>query len=389
MDKNFFKKTFFLGLVVFVFSFAQHAIASSCPFTRELSSGVTHQEVAELQRFLSNDSTIYPEKLVTGYYGNLTVNAVKRFQGGAGLLQSGKVDMATMNALCMIFEQFVLQTGGYSEPAKVATTTAKAITQAPQDFSSSGSSCPFDRELSLGNKNNAVTELQKFLSNDESIYPEKMVTGYYGNLTVNAIKRFQAKAGLLQSGKVDMATSTVLCQMFLSYKLSEPVKIDVSFSSDGCVVKTVNLGPGYFEAANSEVASLQKYLNQNGFYPENIVSGFYGNLTAAAVKRLQSHYGIKATGVIDKDTMTVICGSASSAYSDSSGSIDLAISNIEADPAQIDVNVPVKISVSHKNIGNINSGNHRTSLLINEQEVAFMQSNGLKPNEEINSINHT
>ncbi len=384
------KKIFFIGMFLLLLACFGNANASACPFTKELSKGVTHQEIAELQRFLSNDSSIYPEKIVSGYYGSLTVNAVKRFQEKAGLLESGNVDLATIGALCVVFDQFVSQTGGYSEPAKVTagTTTTPAKTTNTQSSSFSvGSSCPFDRELSLGSKGNAVTELQKFLSMDGSIYPEKIVSGYYGKLTVNAIKRFQEKAGLLQSGKVDVATATILCQMYLSYRTTETVSVDSSFAKSSCVFQTVNLGPGYFESANSEVSNIQKYLNQKGFYPENIVSGFYGQLTASAVKRLQKHYNLEQTGIVDSKTIAAVCGSSDSAVSQN-GLADLAISNIEADPAQVDVDVPVKIKISHKNIGVVDSLKHKVSLFVNEEEVAYKSNVSLKVNQEINSIDH-
>ena len=38
-----------------------------------------------------------------------------------------------------------------------------------------------------------VTRLQRFLAGDPSIYPEGRITGYYGSLTVAAVKRFQER----------------------------------------------------------------------------------------------------------------------------------------------------------------------------------------------------
>lgn len=64
-------------------------------------------DVSLLQRMLSQDSGIYPERLITGYYGNLTRNAVKRFQKEYNLAQTGVVDTATKNKLNEIFLQFL------------------------------------------------------------------------------------------------------------------------------------------------------------------------------------------------------------------------------------------------------------------------------------------
>lgn len=49
-------------------------------FTKKLYRGVRDKEVEKLQELLSNDTEIYPEGLVTGYFGELTAKAVKKFQ---------------------------------------------------------------------------------------------------------------------------------------------------------------------------------------------------------------------------------------------------------------------------------------------------------------------
>ncbi|HRZ29438.1 MAG TPA: peptidoglycan-binding domain-containing protein [Candidatus Paceibacterota bacterium] len=51
----------------------------------------------------------------------------------------------------------------------------------------------FSAYLEFGNKNNEVKKLQEFLSSLSNIYPEKLVTGYFGNLTKQAVMRFQLK----------------------------------------------------------------------------------------------------------------------------------------------------------------------------------------------------
>src|SRR5438132_1711458 len=45
-----------------------------------LDPGASGAQVSELQSFLATDSSIYPEGLVTGFYGPLTTAAVERFQ---------------------------------------------------------------------------------------------------------------------------------------------------------------------------------------------------------------------------------------------------------------------------------------------------------------------
>lgn len=65
--------------------------SSSCSlFTNDLYYGMNSNEVKCLQQFLANlGSDIYPEKLITGYYGPLTTAAVKRYQAKYNLPQTG------------------------------------------------------------------------------------------------------------------------------------------------------------------------------------------------------------------------------------------------------------------------------------------------------------
>ncbi len=63
--------------------------------TKELYKGVSGNEVKEVQKFLKQFSEIYPEGLITGYYGSLTEKAVKKFQEREGLSATGKIDEIT------------------------------------------------------------------------------------------------------------------------------------------------------------------------------------------------------------------------------------------------------------------------------------------------------
>lgn len=67
--------------------------------TRSLGRGMTNEEVTSLQEILSADPDIYPEGLVTGYFGVLTEKAVKKFQKKHGIEQLGLVGPKTRNAL--------------------------------------------------------------------------------------------------------------------------------------------------------------------------------------------------------------------------------------------------------------------------------------------------
>jgi len=90
-------------------------------FTKDLSKGMKDAEVTTLQQVLKTDSSIYPEGLVTGYFGSLTEAAVKKFQAKYGITQTGTVGPVTrakLNAL-------------YCGTAQQTTTVAPTATPTP------------------------------------------------------------------------------------------------------------------------------------------------------------------------------------------------------------------------------------------------------------------
>ncbi|MBI5470158.1 peptidoglycan-binding protein [Candidatus Kaiserbacteria bacterium] len=66
---------------------------------RQLDIGATGSDVTALQTYLSMDATIYPEGLVTSYFGSLTSAAVSRFQTRNELPPVGRVGPLTLAAL--------------------------------------------------------------------------------------------------------------------------------------------------------------------------------------------------------------------------------------------------------------------------------------------------
>ncbi len=79
---------------------------------------------------------------------------------------------------------------------------------------SSCPSSPFKYNLYFGTTDSTtegeVTRLQKWLSTMPEIYPEGDVTGYFGPATERAIKKYQAKHGIVSSGSPDTTGYGVL-----------------------------------------------------------------------------------------------------------------------------------------------------------------------------------
>lgn len=85
--RNFFLFMGVLAVVIFGSLFLiQNAYAA---ITSSLDVGSTGSDVTELQTYLALNASIYPEGLVTGYFGPLTEAAVKRFQAAQGIVSSG------------------------------------------------------------------------------------------------------------------------------------------------------------------------------------------------------------------------------------------------------------------------------------------------------------
>jgi len=76
------------------------------------------------------------------------------------------------------------------------------------------SSCSvFSADLYYGMNSNQVKCLQQFLANlGSDIYPEKLITGYYGPLTTAAVKRYQAMKNIIQTGYFGPLTRTKVNQ---------------------------------------------------------------------------------------------------------------------------------------------------------------------------------
>ncbi len=74
-------------------------IVSAATFNTYLHSGSRGAEVSALQTYLAQDTTLYPQGLVTGYFGAMTKSAVIRFQAKNGLVADGLVGAATRAAL--------------------------------------------------------------------------------------------------------------------------------------------------------------------------------------------------------------------------------------------------------------------------------------------------
>ena len=100
-----FKKTIsrlFVGVGVVamsVIAISSPSSAKADALYRQLEVGSTGSDVGSLQSFLAEDATIYPQGLITNYFGSLTKSAVSNFQSRNGIATVGRVGPVTLGVI--------------------------------------------------------------------------------------------------------------------------------------------------------------------------------------------------------------------------------------------------------------------------------------------------
>lgn len=138
----------------------------------------------------------------------------------------------------------------------------------------------FENDILAGMNGREVRHLQAVLGQFPSLYPEKLVTGYFGPRTLQAITRLQKKYKLPQTGFADARTRAKLEE--LSH-VSRVVNAEAhnTFSRDLTVGKT-----------GDDITLLQEFLDAAGHYPEGLITGYFGSLTREALIRFQTTHRI-------------------------------------------------------------------------------------------------
>ncbi len=107
-----------------------------------------------------------------------------------------------------------------------ATTTATVLTPSAIGF------------LHMGDSGNNVKLLQTILATDPGIYPQGIISGFFGKLTRDALERYQKKHGLDQVGFIGPETL-----QFLGKNMEmNPIAVE---NGDGNASSTVSTGEGH------------------------------------------------------------------------------------------------------------------------------------------------
>ncbi|HIK26834.1 MAG: peptidoglycan-binding protein [Oscillatoriaceae bacterium SKW80] len=247
--KNLFRRVSSPTLSLLAVSLSWFGMADSS--IAALQRGDNGQEVTHLQHLLMKSG--YYNGPITGYFGELTEEAVKRAQQAQGQSVDGIADERLISSL---------QNSGNN------TTQV---------------------QLARGDSGEAIIDLQNNLK--AAGYYDGPVTGFFGSLTEAAVMAFQQAKGLSVNGIVDEKILSLLNEEIKAMSSVSPV---VSASATETAFPVDNL---FFGCSGDAVLELQKRLQAVGYY-DGILSGDFDIDTEAAVIRFQRDQGIKVDGIV-------------------------------------------------------------------------------------------
>lgn len=171
----------------------------------------------------------------------------------------------------------------------------------------------FTRELSTGKTDGDVSYLQKFLNRHGFAVSASGAgspgneTDYFGNATKAALAKYQASAGIYNTGYFGPLTMNAVNKIILAEAGSnafaqQPTQVAIPTAAMGKFTFVNDLEQGM---TNPDVNMLQKYLNANGYLiassgpgsPGN-ESDYFGSLTKAAVIKFQGAKALPTTGYV-------------------------------------------------------------------------------------------
>ncbi len=155
----------------------------------------------------------------------------------------------------------------------------------------------FTRPLSVGSNGEDVAQLQQFLK-DEGFFTYPVVTGYFGEATKEALAKYQSFIGLEAVGRVGPKTLA-----FLNQNSSTLVPVISTSTATSSILFSSTLSLG---SAGEEVKNLQSFLKTFGFFSYPSITGYFGEVTKAAVVAFQKAYSISPIGIVGPLTQAKI-----------------------------------------------------------------------------------
>ncbi|MEM9218933.1 MAG: peptidoglycan-binding protein [Cyanobacteria bacterium P01_F01_bin.150] len=159
-----------------------------------LTLGDSGEAVTALQTKLRQLGFFPAGTNVSGFYGEITAEAVRRFQQANSLGVDGIAGPATQARL---FGDSPVSQEAATSQVEPASTTATSTTSASQILAS-------------GQRSSEVVELQNRLKQLGYLSPSIDSTGFFGSLTLEAVRAFQSRNELAVDGLVGSRTLAIL-----------------------------------------------------------------------------------------------------------------------------------------------------------------------------------
>ena len=220
---------------------------------------------------------------VTGFFGPLTEIAVKEFQQSQNINADGVVGINTRNAL-----------------AKITSNNSSSDTNNNSNSTNNSSSnntntTPPTTILRKGNSGSGVRWLQERLKTLG--FFNHAITGNFGSITQNAVRRFQQSRNLAVDGIVGMNTRNAL--------LKNNSQQNSSSSSSNIPTTVIKKGD-----SGAEVRWLQEKLTTLGFFNHKITD-YFGSITESALKKFQESRNLKVDGIAGAKTLAALADNSS------------------------------------------------------------------------------
>lgn len=266
--------------------------------TLTLKVGMESDAVRQMQQKLKDLG--YYTGTVTGKFGNVTWEGVRKFQKANGLTADGIAGPKTLAALYGT-------TGGTTNGG----TTTGGTTPDTTD------TVTVNATLKLGSRGADVTTLQKRLKTLG--YLSGSADGVFGTATEAAVKAFQTANALYSDGIAGPKTLN---------RINSSDAVGAGSGSSSTTQNDTSTTLKYNMKGMQAIKDMQTRLTALGYYSGSI-TGNFGDLTLKAVKAFQSANGLTADGIAGKNTLTklysssaVKAGSSGSSASDSSTTVD-------------------------------------------------------------------
>ena len=189
-----------------------------------------------------------------------------------------------------------------SNTSNISNTSGGVSSSVSSNSSTSGSSASynFTRNLNPGTSGEDVRALQRILNAEGfSVTVSGQETTYFGPITAAALARFQEKyrdqiltpngltrgTGILGPATIRFILSRSTTSSTVTQTVTTPSGVSVT------ITRSLSYG-----SRGSDVTTLQNYLISKGYLEADNNTGFYGNLTKAAVRQFQCTFNIVCSG---------------------------------------------------------------------------------------------